>query len=135
MPTPPVNTLPPDISGTPQVGQTLNATTGNWSGTQPITYAFQWRRCGASGGNCTDVAGATLYLSGTLSSASALHVMRLCDRLPTAIRTLRVDLRTATVLDSSALDALGVGLRRWRHARGGMTRVVARHRTAVGAAR
>ena len=80
-------------------------------------------------------AGATLYLSGTLSSASALHVMRLCDRLPTAIRTLRVDLRTATVLDSSALDALGVGLRRWRHARGGMTRVVARHRTAVGAAR
>jgi hypothetical protein len=59
MPTPPVNTLPPDISGTPQAGQTLSATTGNWSGTQPIEYAFQWRRCGASGGNCADVPGAT----------------------------------------------------------------------------
>jgi hypothetical protein len=59
MPTPPVNTLPPDVSGTPQDGQTLKATTGNWSGTQPIAYAYQWRRCGASGGNCADVPGAT----------------------------------------------------------------------------
>jgi hypothetical protein len=58
-PSPPVNTLPPNISGMPQDGQTLTATTGNWSGAQPIAYAYQWRRCGASGANCADVAGAT----------------------------------------------------------------------------
>src|SRR4051794_23917884 len=55
MPSPPVNTLPPDISGTPQDGRSLTATTGNWSGAQPIMYALQWRRCGASGANCTDL--------------------------------------------------------------------------------
>jgi hypothetical protein len=58
-PSPPVNTLPPNISGMPQDGQTLTASTGNWSGAQPITYAYQWRHCGASGANCADVAGAT----------------------------------------------------------------------------
>jgi hypothetical protein len=58
-PSPPVNTLPPDVSGTPQQGQTLTATTGNWSGTQPIAYAYQWRRCDSSGAGCTEIAGAT----------------------------------------------------------------------------
>jgi hypothetical protein len=76
MPSPPVNTLPPDISGTPQVGQTLTATAGNWSGTQPITFAFQWRRCGASGGNCTDLPGATAqtYVATTADVGSTLRV-------------------------------------------------------------
>jgi hypothetical protein len=76
MPSPPVNTLPPDISGTPQVGQTLTATTGNWSGTQPITPTFQWRRCGANGGNCTDLPGATgrTYVATTADVGSTLRV-------------------------------------------------------------
>src|SRR3712207_7397053 len=29
------------------------------SGTEPIDYAYQWRRCDAGGENCADVAGAT----------------------------------------------------------------------------
>jgi hypothetical protein len=56
---PPVNTLPPNVSGTPQVAQKLTASTGNWSGTQPITYAYQWQQCGASGGSCTAISGET----------------------------------------------------------------------------
>src|SRR3954451_1336932 len=56
---PPVNTLPPNISGTPQSGQKLTASTGNWSGVQPIAYAYQWQRCGASGGSCVGITGAT----------------------------------------------------------------------------
>jgi hypothetical protein len=55
----PSNTSPPTISGTAEVGQTLNADRGTWSGTPPITYAYRWRRCNAGGNNCSNIGGAT----------------------------------------------------------------------------
>ncbi|HEY7074329.1 MAG TPA: LamG-like jellyroll fold domain-containing protein [Solirubrobacteraceae bacterium] len=56
---PPANAVKPVISGTPQQGQTLQTSTGTWNGTQPISYAYQWRRCDSSGTTCTNIAGAT----------------------------------------------------------------------------
>lgn len=55
---PPANSTLPDISGTPQAGQSLSATTGSWSGS-PTSYAYQWQDCDTSGANCAAVAGAT----------------------------------------------------------------------------
>jgi hypothetical protein len=61
---PPSNTSEPTISGRAEQGRTLTASRGSWSGTDPITYAFQWVRCGADGGrpdggDCAIVSGGT----------------------------------------------------------------------------
>jgi hypothetical protein len=60
----PVNTAEPRITGTPTAGQTLSAAPGSWTGSQPISLAYQWVRCGTDGGNalgtnCQTIGGAT----------------------------------------------------------------------------
>jgi hypothetical protein len=49
----PVNTVAPEITGTAERGEELSSTTGTWTGTGTITYAYQWLRNGA------EIAGAT----------------------------------------------------------------------------
>lgn len=55
----PVNTVASVISGNVQVGQTLTATDGTWTGTAPIVYTYQWKR-GAS--NITSATNSTYQL-------------------------------------------------------------------------
>jgi hypothetical protein len=55
----PTNTVLPTISGLLQDGQLLSVATGSWSGTSPITYAYQWQLCGPLGAACENISNAT----------------------------------------------------------------------------
>lgn len=50
----PVNTVAPVVSGTNQPGNEVTVTTGTWTGTMPITFAYQWRA------NGVDIPGETI---------------------------------------------------------------------------
>ncbi len=73
---PPVNTAPPAISGTPTVGQTLEASTGSWAGTPSFSYSYQWLSCNILG-ECLEIADATepTYTVPALDVASTLEVL------------------------------------------------------------
>jgi acid phosphatase type 7 len=75
-PEPPSNIVPPTITGTAQEGTAPTADPGVWTGTSPITYAYQWRRCDAEGANCVDVAGADAeaYTVGLVDIGATLRV-------------------------------------------------------------
>jgi hypothetical protein len=53
LPAAPANTTPPEITGTAEVGETLTAAAGVWTGREQPTVTRQWRRGGA------DIIGAT----------------------------------------------------------------------------
>ena len=44
-PGPPVSITTPTVSGSLQEGQTLSASAGEWGGTGPLAFAYQWLRC------------------------------------------------------------------------------------------
>ena len=70
------NTTAPSIEGTAKEGETLTANHGNWSGFEPISYAYQWQRCNSSGTSCTNISSATssTYVLGHDDMGSTLRV-------------------------------------------------------------
>ena len=89
----PLNSGPPVIDGFNVVGATLTFVTGLWSGTAPITFAFQWTRNGSPIAGATSGtyviqqadAGATLGCTVTASN-------RFGSTLATATNTVAVPL-------------------------------------------
>jgi hypothetical protein len=72
LPPPPHNETRPAVSGTPKDGQTLTASRGGWASPDPLTYAYQWQRCTATGTNCANINAAT-HSSYKLTSADVGH--------------------------------------------------------------
>ena len=93
---PPKNTSPPTISGQAQNGQTLTADPGTWSGDQPMTFTYQWRRCNTKGASCANIIGATKKTY----EASSVDVGN----------TLRVRVRAANTTGSSAVVSAPTGV-------------------------
>ena len=77
-PSDPANATAPVISGSIQrVGETLTATAGTWTGTAPVSFAYQWQRCDATGTICSDIATATAatYQTQALDKGQRLRVV------------------------------------------------------------
>jgi uncharacterized protein YukE len=55
----PVNSFPPSISGDEETGSVLTSSNGTWSGSAPITYTYEWRRCNSAGASCAAISGGT----------------------------------------------------------------------------
>jgi hypothetical protein len=67
--------VPPTITGTPQLGQTLTADPGRWAG-GPSAFTYQWNHCDAAGANCAPIAGAvaSTYVPGTADAGMRITV-------------------------------------------------------------
>ena len=72
----PGNTEPPAISGNPTAGQILTASSGKWTGTEPITYEYEWLRCNAGGAECTTAAAASVLPIYAVAAADVGHTLR-----------------------------------------------------------
>ena len=55
----PRNISPPELSGRVRLRTTLHASSGQWKGTAPLLLTYQWQRCGAATGSCSDIADET----------------------------------------------------------------------------
>ncbi|WP_194745737.1 hypothetical protein [Thermaurantiacus tibetensis] len=71
---PPVNVVMPGITGTPTVGETLTCSTGTWTGTAPITYAYQWQRAPAASGPWSNITGATASSYTLVAADDGQHI-------------------------------------------------------------
>ena len=72
----PVNTSLPMISGSLHVGNTVQASTGNWTGLTSNPFQYQWSRCNSNGSSCASISGATgqSYGIGNVDLGNALRV-------------------------------------------------------------
>jgi hypothetical protein len=77
IPTLPLNTAAPTITGTAIAQQTLTGAHGAWT-SNPIDYADQWDDCDTAGNSCTPIAGAT-GLSYALKPSDVGHTIRLVE--------------------------------------------------------
>lgn len=125
----PTNTSPPQVIGRAAVGEFIDSTTGNWTGAQPITYAYQWQLCNSAGSDCRDLAGAqaatirveSAHVGSTLRvvvTASNVDGARASASSPTGVvvRARRVQVRRCVVpnLRGKTLRAARAAIRRGR---------------------
>lgn len=96
---PPLNLIPPSLSGTSVVGQVLTCSDGTWSGTLPITFTYQWQR------NGIDITGETSSAY-TLVQADAAKSISCIVYATNIVTTNSVSSDSLLVFDVNAQDVL-----------------------------
>jgi hypothetical protein len=71
----PVSSVSPTISGIPREGRLLTVSSGSWTGSAPIVFAYQWKRCDTTGAGCAAIPGATTQTY-VLTSTDVGHTIR-----------------------------------------------------------
>ena len=71
----PVNDVLPRITGLLKEGGLLSVGTGSWSGTEPLSYSYQWQLCDALGKSCSNISEAT----GSSLKLSSLDIGKTLD--------------------------------------------------------
>lgn len=74
-PSSPVNDTSPELSGTPEVGQDLTVTNGEWTATPAATYSRVWQRSADGASGWSAISGET-GLSYTLQAADETQFIR-----------------------------------------------------------
>jgi hypothetical protein len=94
----PTNTEDPAVVGSAQDGQLVVARDGEWSGTNPMTFTYQWQRCNSAGAGCAAISGATakVYRVATADVGNRLRVQVTARNASGS--------RTATTAPTSAVD-------------------------------
>jgi hypothetical protein len=104
----PVNTSLPRISNEARQGTPLNTSDGSWDNS-PDSYAYQWRRCGSGGGNCSNISGATSSAY-ALRAADVSHTIRIVVTASNSFGAASAtSARTAVVLGETAPPANWTG--------------------------
>jgi hypothetical protein len=82
----PVNSALPAITGDITDGSTLSVQPGDWTGTQPMDYSYQWYRC-TPAGTCAKITGAvaTTY---TLAPADVGNTLKVTETVRNTADTL-----------------------------------------------
>ncbi len=113
-PAKPVNQATPTISGNLTQNSTLTVNPGNWSGTQPLSFSYQWQRCDSNGNHCGNVksANGTTY---KLSSADVGHRLRVYVTAKNTVGSVTATSKTTAVVGASvpvntSLPAISGGL-------------------------
>ena len=97
----PLNTSPPAVTGSARQGEALSASSGSWNGATPITFAYQWQRCDATGGSCVSIVGGTgaTYTLVTADVGETLRILVLATN--SAGANLGLSAQTALVTAAS----------------------------------
>ncbi|HEX6789076.1 MAG TPA: S8 family serine peptidase, partial [Gaiellaceae bacterium] len=82
---PPLDFYAPNESGTPSVGQYLDASTGVWGTTWPIRFSYEWERCDANPpSSCSSIAASGSAYQLTSADIGSYIRARLVGATPTA---------------------------------------------------
>jgi hypothetical protein len=100
-PSKPASQSQPTISGNMTLNSTLTVNPGSWSGTQPMTFSYQWQRCDSNGNHCGNINGATGNTY-KLTSGDIGHRFRAYVTAKNTVGSTTVVSKTSSVAEAGA---------------------------------